>query len=71
MGSDQILWCEALVNEALGDVEHAWSLIERAWNLKLPFKVVTRSRMGPDAVRLADPIGRHREARSIVQDVET
>ncbi|MBA3350186.1 MAG: helix-turn-helix transcriptional regulator [Actinobacteria bacterium] len=70
MGGDQVLWCEALVKEALGDLEHAWSLIERAWDLELPFKVVTRSRMGPDAVRLASSNGRHRQARSIVEDVE-
>lgn len=70
MGSDQILWCEALVAEALGDMDKASQLMERAWNLKLPFKVVTQSRMGPDAVRLACLTGRDRQARSAVQDVE-
>ena len=71
MGSDQVLWCEALVEEASGNMEGAWLLLERAWNLQLPFKVVTRSRMGPDAVRLANSVGREEEARAIVHDVET
>lgn len=70
MGSDQILWCSALIAETNGDPSRAWSLMLQGWDMKLPFKVVTRSRMGRDAVRMALAVEDEEKARAIISDLD-
>ncbi|HYZ47242.1 MAG TPA: LuxR C-terminal-related transcriptional regulator, partial [Actinomycetota bacterium] len=70
MGFDQILWCSALVHEIQGDSDLAWKAIDEAWNLRAPFKIVTRPRMAPDGVRLARAAGQEEEGRALISHIE-
>jgi DNA-binding CsgD family transcriptional regulator len=70
MAGDMILWCRALLREALGEATGVASLVEEAWELEVAFKVVTRARMGPDAVRLARAAGADHVAVRVTADVE-
>jgi DNA-binding CsgD family transcriptional regulator len=70
MGRDQVLWCEALVLDAAADPGAAAELLEQAWKLPLAFKSVTRTRMGPDLVRLAVMTGNHPLGRAVAQYAE-
>lgn len=70
MGGDHLLWCEGLLYEATGDLAGAAELLREAWDMDLPFRVVTRVRMAPDAVRLAILTGSEMTAQAVTMEME-
>lgn len=70
MGGDHLLWCEGLLHEASGDLQVAAERMRRAWATDLPFRVVTRVRMAPDAVRLALLTGSKPAAEAVTAEME-
>lgn len=70
MGSDHLLWCEGLLHEASGDLQVAAERMRQAWAMDLPFRVVSRVRMAPDAVRLALLTGSRPMAEAVTAEME-
>jgi DNA-binding CsgD family transcriptional regulator len=73
LGSDYLLWADALVQEARGQPDASLATLVQAWDLCTSQGLVsTLPLLGPDVVRLASAIGdRHRaeQATTAVEDL--